>query len=290
MKRLHWFLFLLFITPILTVLSQNYDTAEEYETISLWPQVVPDEKKPKAPALLSDNKKGNTTRIAEVTNPSLIVYEANPTRKNGAAIIICPGGGYSILAIDKEGYEVAQWLSELGYTAFVLQYRVPNKRSGALQDAQRAIRYVRATSHDRGIQPDKIGIMGFSAGGSLSARISTQYKETLYPPIDDWDTQSARPDFSLLIYPAYLDEGEKDSLSPELVIDKNTPPMFLFVTADDRFTNSSLVMSSALRSRKIPFELHILPHGGHGYGIRTGNQAAETWPDLCELWLKRTVL
>jgi len=276
---------LLMFTVTATIADSN-----DHRTIQLWPKKVPDQSEEKASPVLSDNQRRNVTRIAKVTNPSLTVYEANPKLKNGAAIIICPGGGYNVLAVDLEGDEVAEWFSQLGYTAFVLQYRVPKNQAGALQDAQRAIRYVRGTAKDRGIDTNKIGIMGFSAGGSLSARASTRYLETVYEPIDEWDKLSARPDFSILIYPAYLDQGVDHGLTPELTITKNTPPMFLFVAADDKYANSSLVMSSALRAYQIPFELHILPEGGHGYGLRSGNRAAETWPELCEAWMKLTVL
>ena len=220
----------------------------------------------------------------------MIVYRANRERANGAAVIVCPGGGYGILAIDKEGYEVAEWLSELGYTAFVLQYRVPDNREGALQDAQRAIRLVRASSEAYALDPRKIGFLGFSAGGSLSARISTRYSETLYEPIDERDDLSARPDFAVLVYPAFLDLGEHHSLTPELKVDGETPPMFMFVTADDKFARSSLVMSAALQESNVPVELHMLPRGGHGYGMRPGRRAPETWPQLCQTWLELTVL
>lgn len=129
--------------------------------------------------------------------------------------------------------------------------------------------------------------MGFSAGGSLSARAATRYGEKLYEPVDETDGLSAKPDFALLIYPAYLDEGKGKSLTPELKVDGETPPMFVFQTADDPFGNSSLVMAGALRDQKVPVELHLLPEGGHGYGLRTGNLAAETWPGLAANWLKK---
>ncbi|MEN8662135.1 MAG: alpha/beta hydrolase [Lentimonas sp.] len=258
-------------------------------TIPLWPEDVPGESDPKAPSVIADKRNGNVTRITKVTDPALVVYEANPATKNGAAVVICPGGGYRILAIDKEGYEIASWLSDLGYTAFVLHYRVPKKQIGALQDAQRALRIVRGMHSKWEIETDKIGILGFSAGGSLSARASTRHTETLYDPIDDFDSLSARPDFSVLIYPAYLDQGSNLTLTPELKLTKETPPMFLFVAADDKYANSSLVMGCALRSTGLPFELHILPEGGHGFGMRSGNYAAETWPRLCEAWLQRTI-
>ena len=225
-------------------------------------------------------------RIREVTNPLLEIYEA-PVKKGMAntAIIICPGGGYSILAYDLEGREIASWLNSIGITAFVLQYRVPQNRTGALQDAQRAIRIVRSRAAEFGINPSRIGIMGFSAGGSLSARLSCQYKNTLYPFIDKVDSVSANPDFSILIYPAYLDEGKDLSLSPDLNLDSTMSPFFIFQTADDPYGNSALVMTTALRNKKIPVELHIYPSGGHGYGLRPGKVASVTWPVLLSNWL-----
>jgi acetyl esterase/lipase len=202
-------------------------------------------------------------------------------------VIVCPGGGYSILAIDKEGYEIAEWLNTLGFSAFVLQYRVPKKQEGALQDAQRAIRIVRSNAKKWGLNPDKIGIMGFSAGGSLSARASTMYNVKTYDAVDKSDALSCKPDFALLIYPAYLDRGENRSLTPELDVNSETPPTFIFQTADDRLANSALVYAQALRDAKVPVELHLLPEGGHGYGMRSGIDAAETWPKLAGKWLKK---
>ena len=190
---------------------------------------------------------------------------------------------------DKEGYEVAEWLNSLGFTVFVLQYRVPDKQAGALMDVQRAIRIVRARADEWNLDGNKLGVMGFSAGGSLSARASTLYDLESYESIDDMDEVSCRPDFSILIYPAYLDKGDNRSLTPELKVDEKTPPMFIFGTADDHYANSALVMASALRDAKVPVELHLLPSGGHGYGLRPGNIAAETWPGLLREWLEQVV-
>ena len=276
------------LISIMLFTSTTYST--DREVIKLWPKDVPGQTETKAAPSISKNNKGNTIRIDKVTDPALIVYQANPENRNNSAVIICPGGGYGILAVDKEGYEVAEWLSELGYTAFVLQYRVPQNRKGALQDAQRAIRTVRGMSTKWDIDTDRIGILGFSAGGSLSARASTLYLDADYAPTDSYDSLSARPDFAVLIYPAYLDEGTNHALTPELKVDKNTPPMFIFVAGNDQHANSSLVMAAALREKKVPFELHILPKGGHGFGMRPGNRAAETWPLLCEEWMRLTVL
>ncbi|MFC0874942.1 alpha/beta hydrolase [Saccharicrinis sp. FJH2] len=258
------------------------------DTLYIWPDKVPGEAAPKHSAVISSNNGGNTTRIAEVTNPVLVRFDPKPDVKNKGAFVVCPGGGYSILAIDKEGYEIAEWLTSIGYTAFVLQYRVPQKQAGALMDVQRAIRIVRSHASDWQLDKDRIGVMGFSAGGSLSARASTLYNEQTYPAQDAIDNVSCKPDFTMLIYPAYLDKGENRSLTPELKVDKNTPPMFIFATVDDPYSNSALVMTTALRDAKVPVELHMLPKGGHGYGLRKGSLAGETWPVLAEEWLKRT--
>lgn len=256
-----------FLYFFILIVSITRGYTQQKEIIELWPKDVPGEEKPKGEPTVSDNKEMDIIRIAEVTNPVLEVYRAkNP---NGISVIICPGGGYHILAIDLEGYEVAEWFNRLGITAFVLQYRVPQKQEGALQDLQRAIRLVRDQSKKFQVDPGKIGVLGFSAGGSLAARAST------------------RPDFSVLIYPAYLDQGDNRSLTPELTVTNKTPPMFLFATADDEYANSSLVMAQSLRDYEVPVELHIIAEGGHGYGLREGNEAAELWPMLAERWLKK---
>lgn len=224
-----------------------------------------------------------------MTDPIITVYKPEASKNNGVGIVICPGGGYYILAIDLEGEEIAKWLSELGYTAFVLQYRVPKKQEGALMDAQRALRIVRADAKKWNVDPNKVGIMGFSAGGSLSARTSTRYNDKTYEPVDKYDKVSCKPNFTALIYPAYLDKGENRSLTPELKVDSLTSPMFIFQTADDKLGNSALVMAQALRDAKVDVELHLLAKGGHGYGLRQGNTAAETWPALMEEWLKQFI-
>ena len=262
-------------------------SAQQNETIKLWPGAVPGETEIKHPPLQTEDTTGNVTRITNITDPAIIVFPASAGNNNGAGIVVCPGGGYRILAIDKEGYEIADWLNKLGFTAAVLQYRVPQKQEGALQDVQRAIRIMRSKASKWKMDPNKLGVMGFSAGGSLSARASTLYNEKTYPKVDAADDLSCRPDFALLIYPAYLDQGENRTLTPELKVDKNTPPTFIFQAADDRLGNSSLVYAGALRDANVSVELHLVPTGGHGYGMRPGNEAAETWPGLAENWLDR---
>ena len=264
--------------------------AQTRDTIYIWPNKVPGQIAEKKEAIKSLNKSGNVLRLAEVTNPAMDVFEPKASNNNGVGIIVCPGGGYGILAIDLEGYEIAAWLNELGFTVYVLQYRVPNKRKEALYDLQRAIRVIRSKTAKANLITRKLGVLGFSAGGSLSARASTRFDEETYAETDAIDSISSRPDFAMLIYPAYLDEGENRKLTPELLVDNKTPPMFIFATADDQYGNSALVMATVLRDHKVPVELHILPKGGHGYGIRSGNIAAETWPSLAEKWLQKEIL
>ena len=259
---------------------------QKRELIYLWPDKVPGELKAKQPPSIDTSNNDNIVRFSEVTNPAIEIYLPDPAIKNGSAVIVCPGGGYNILAYDLEGSEIAAWLNKLGFTAFVLQYRVPDKKEGALQDVQRAMRIVRYNSQKWKIDPEKIGVMGFSAGGSLSARASTLFNKRTYPPFDKSDSLSCRPSFTMLIYPAYLDQGANLTLTPELQISKEVPPVFIFQTADDPYGNSALVMASALRNAKLSVELHLLPVGGHGYGLRPGKVAAETWPLLAEKWLR----
>ncbi len=269
-----------FIFTVTALLFINHISFTQIkETIHIWNDKVPGEINEKKTATSSTNKDGSTTKLTDITDPILEVFMPDRDNSNGQAIVVCPGGAYKILAIDKEGYEIAEWLTTLGYTAYVLQYRVPNKEVGALQDAQRAIRIVKSKGFN------KVGIMGFSAGGSLSTRASTRFNELTYPKQDERDTLSCRPDFTILIYPAYLDKGENRSLTPELTMSSEVPPFFIFATADDKYSNSALVMTTALRDNKTPVELHMLPFGGHGYGLRKGT-AAKTWPALLEKWLK----
>jgi len=277
MKNLFVFLLLLFLS-----ISTN---AQKREIIYLWPGKVPGELKEKQPPVIDTSKNDKILRFDEVTNPAIEVFLPDKAIKSGSAVIVCPGGGYNILAFDLEGTEIAGWLNRLGFTAFVLQYRIPDKKGGALQDVQRAMRIVRNNPHKWNIDPEKIGVMGFSAGGSLSARASTLFNKKTYPPVDKSDSLSCRPSFTILIYPAYLDQGPSLTLTPELELSKDVPPIFIFQTADDPYGNSALVMAAALRNAKLPVELHILSTGGHGYGLRPGKVAAETWPLLAEKWL-----
>jgi len=282
MKNICSFFILLFIS--ISSFSQKN------ELIYLWPGKVPGELKEKQQPVVDTSKRGNVFRYSEVTNPVIEVFLPDPVIKNGAAMIVCPGGAYRILSYDLEGTEIAHWLNKLGFAAFVLQYRIPDKKEGALQDVQRAIRIVKDKSQNWNINPEKIGVMGFSAGGSLSARASTLFNRKTYSPVDKSDSLSCRPSFTMLIYPAYLDQGPNLTLTPELELSKDVPPVFIFQTADDPYGNSALVMAGALRIAKLPVELHFLSTGGHGYGLRPGKIAPESWPVMAEKWLRGILL
>jgi acetyl esterase/lipase len=279
-----------YLLTALLILTSTICLSQQKELLHIWPGKVPGEIKEKQKPAVDTTRKDGVLRYSEVTDPGLEIWTADSKSGTGVAVIICPGGGYSRLAYDKEGTEIAVWLNKNGVSAFVLSYRVPNKKSGALMDAQRAIRIVRSNAQKWNINPGRIGIMGFSAGADVSARASILSVLKTYQPVDAADSISCRPDFTLLIYPAYFDQGPNRSLTPDLRISAETPPMFIFQSADDGLANSSLVMAGALRDAKIPVELHLVPKGGHGYGMRPGNPAAETWPALAEKWLNVNIL
>jgi acetyl esterase/lipase len=255
------------------------------DSLYLWPNAVPGEPGPKkkpVPTTLDDG----SIRVIEVTNPFLAVFKPDLAAKNGKAILVCPGGAYVRLAVHKEGYTTAEWLNKLGYTVFVLHYRVPNKRDGALQDLQRALKIVRSEAKHYGIDAAKIGAIGFSAGAHLVARAGMTEPSQTYPTQDVADKHSGAPDRMIIIYPGYLDGGPDHSLTPGLKAKANTVDTFIFQTMDDGSARSSFALATALRDAKANVELHMLPEGGHGYGMYPGNKAAETWPTLLEVWLK----
>ena len=253
--------------------------AQESER-NIWPDKRPAEVVLKKGKMKQEMGDDDILRIQQMPVPTLQKFPVVKSPK-GKVVVICPGGGYQILAVNHEGTEIAQWLNALGYTAYVLRYRVPDNREGALQDVQRAIRIARAENPGK-----QVGVMGFSAGASLTARAATRFQLPSYTATDETDTQSARPDFAALIYPAYMDEGEHHTLTPELTITEQTPPFFVFQTADHPYGNSALVISQALRNHKIPVQLHIYEKGGHGYGLRANlAEAASKWPKLMEEWL-----
>jgi acetyl esterase/lipase len=232
-------------------------------------------------------------RLGNVSVPTLTVYRPAKEKDTGAAVLVFPGGGYNILALDLEGSEVCEWLSSIGVTGVLVKYRVPARAgqprwAAPLQDAQRAVGMVRQRAKDLGIDPKRIGVLGFSAGGHLAAAVSTNFERRTYEPIDEADALSCRPDFTLLIYPAYLTvEKEGDKVSPELAVTHETPATFLVQTEDDGVrVETSLFYYAALRKARVPAEMHLYPVGGHGYGLRRTDKPVTTWPSLAEAWLR----
>jgi acetyl esterase/lipase len=232
-------------------------------------------------------------RLGNVYKPTLTLYEPG-TGKNGVgpAIVVFPGGGYQILAIDLEGTEVCHWLNSIGVTCVLLKYRVPNtgpypKSPAALQDAQRAVGLVREHAAEWGIDPHRVGVLGFSAGGHLAAALSTHYDQRLYSPVDAADKLSCRPDFAVIIYPGYLALAEHNfELNPDTTPTADTPPTFLVQAEDDPVhVENAVVYFMALKNANVPAELHIYAQGGHGYGLRRTALPVTTWPQRAEDWL-----
>lgn len=230
-------------------------------------------------------------RMTDVSEPTITIYRAPDEVASGAAMVVCPGGGYNILAYDLEGTEICEWLNNIGVTAVLLKYRVPRregreKHAAPLQDVQRAIGYVRAHAEELDIDPNRIGVMGFSAGGHLSAMVSNNFAERTYPAVDAADKVSCRPDFCLLVYPAYL-SGDKFQLSPELKVSSATPPTMLIQAEDDNpHIYSSLFYYYALKEAGVPAWMHLYSKGSHGYGLRDTGAAVNEWPDRVEDWFR----
>ena len=293
MKTLLAVLALAFLPPIAA-------RCAEPEPIRLWPKEAPGEKgdigaeadmtKP-TESLVAGKR---VMRIGNVSQPTLTIFSPPKDKDTGAAVLVCPGGGYNILAWDLEGTEVCEWLNSIGVTGVLLKYRVPKragleKSAAALQDAQRALGIVRFRAKEFGIDPNRIGVLGFSAGGHLAAALSANYDARTYELLDDADKASCRPDFSILIYPAYLtlkDDGDK--LAPEIKVTANTPPAFLAMAQDDPIrVETALFYALALKNAKVPCELHIYPTGGHGYGLRPSEHAVSTWPTRAAEWMEK---
>ncbi len=263
------------------------------ELVPLWPAgEVPSEpermiEKWKPTTLDAQDK----MRIAYVDAPEIEVRLAPEGKRNGAAVVICPGGGYHILAYSHEGTEIADWFNSFGVSAFVLKYRVPRRdaevpHTQPLQDVQRAIRLVRAGADGWGVDPERVGVLGFSAGGHLTVMAGTHYGDETYDAVDDADALSARPDFIMPIYAAYLGDKETGGLSPLVAVDKATPPAFLAVTHDDATRGRDAALFYAeLQRHGVTGEVHVYSRGGHGYGMRKSDNPVHTWPDRAREWM-----
>jgi len=274
-----------------------WEPAPGHVTLPLWPGAAPGAPANLPPEVDTTTAKDNLIagrpliRLGNVSVPTLTVYEPKGA-KSGAAVVVFPGGGYQILAIDLEGTEVCDWLNAAGVTCVLVKYRVPNtgpypKSAAALQDAQRAVGLVRAHAAEWGIDPKRVGVLGFSAGGHLSAAVSTHFDKRLYDVVDAADELSCRPDFAVVVYPGYLALDEQNmATNAEIRPTADTPPTFIVQAEDDpvhveNATNYFLQLKQA----NVPAELHIYAEGGHGYGLRSTTLPVTHWPQLVESWL-----
>jgi acetyl esterase/lipase len=301
-----------------------------HQQVPIWPGSIPDAAPVLGPETVEVSAPNDliggrrSTGVRNVTIPTMTVY--SPTGDNsGGAVVVFPGGGYQMLAMDLEGTEVCDWLVPRGITCIVLKYRVPGNpalypKSGpypespmALEDAQRTLGLLRLHAAEYHIDPHKIGVLGFSAGGHLVTAISNHYDRRLYPPVDAADKESCRPDFAIAIYPGHLSYSatlsdahqSKDKsflpppnnappalhdlvLNPDLHVTKNTPPTFLLQNEDDHVDNVNDALSYyiALRNAGVPTEIHLYPKGGHAFGLRRTKLPVTAWPQLVETWLQ----
>ncbi len=275
-------------------------------TLPLWPGAAPDGTTTSGqPRTAAHGAEVNTTRpgdqlisgkpvirLGNVSHPTLTLYAAK-TNNTGAAVLVFPGGAYRILAIDLEGSEVCTWLNSIGVNCILVKYRVPDSgpypnSAAALQDAQRAMGLVRAHAVEWKIDPNRVGVLGFSAGGHLAAAISTHHTTRAYPFVDAADKLSCRPNFAVILYPGYLAIAESHfSFNPNLPVNSRTPPTFLLQTEDDHVAHveSSIAYFMALKNADVPAELHIYTEGVHGYGLRRTSLPVTRWPSSVALWL-----
>ena len=280
-------------------------TAAEPQVVKVWPDTPPgppakvtgeeyDRQKP------TDRLVGGKSvmKITNIANAELHIYPAPKATATGAACVICPGGGYNILAWDLEGTEVAEWFNTIGVTGIVLKYRTPTgphgdpgKWQGPVMDAQRALSLTRTHAEDWNIDPQRVGILGFSAGGNLAAHTAVENGNRLYEKIDAVDDASCAPDFAMLIYPAYISDKAGNLTEGFDQVNEKTPRMFFVHAANDGVTPlSSVLLFAELEKANVPAELHIYPTGGHGYGLRPTEQAVTHWAKRAGGWMKESGL
>ena len=278
--------------------------AEEPMVVDVWPGTAPDEvgtigkeEAGNTPALIRQlvEVTESTRMITNVTKPTLTIYRPSPETDTGTAMVICPGGGYWSLYWEVEGEEVAKWLASRGITGMVLKYRVPRRPGEVeieparrpLQDSQRAVSLVRSKAKEWGIHPDRIGIIGFSAGGHLAISTATEFDRRSYTGTDDVDKIDCRPNFAIAAYSGYLKARDTNELAPGLRIPPRTPPVFLVHGSDDIISppEHSVVMYLALRQAGVPTEMHLYASTTHDFGVRAVKRPYGVWTDACERWL-----
>ena len=285
-------------------LADTWQPSPSHAQVPIWPAAPPDAGPTPGPETVVTSRHlvaGRHYRaILDVSRPTMTVYP--PDGENtGAAAVVLPGGGFNALAIDFEGTEVCDWLTSRGITCVLLKYRVPSEPfdsqcdcypdnlvtpTRSLEDLQRTIGLVRLHAREWHIDPHRVGVVGFSAGGYLAAEISTRYQRRLYAPVDGADTESARPDFAVLVYPGHL-ATDDDRLNPNVPVSSDTSPTFLVQAEDDKpdGVRQSLVYYAALQKAGVPVEMHLYAQGGHAFGLRRSRFQITGWPRLAERWL-----
>ena len=259
------------------------------EVISLWPTGVPapnDTSLREKSDVREHPQRGDITRVTNVSEPTISLYRAK-SRMPAQTVLVCPGGGYNILAWDLEGTEIAEWLNSFGISAAILKYRVNQNREGALQDAQRALGLLRSNAREWNLDPNRIGVLGFSAGGHLSASLSNNWRKRTYPKVDAIDEVICRPDFTVLVYPAYIGDSNFE-FADGFKLDPGAPPAFIVQTQDDKkHFPSAIAYNNGMLKAGLSVELHTYPTGGHGYGLRPSAYPVSGWKNLCRDWLLR---
>ncbi|MCA9117114.1 MAG: alpha/beta hydrolase [Planctomycetaceae bacterium] len=305
-------LMLAVLLPAGLVQAEENSSWQPDRWLDVWPAAAPGETDRNTGEALPRRPQENppATRIRGITRPRLAVYEPEAGKKNGAAVLILPGGGYNYVVVDKEGSEIAARFNQAGITAFVLHYRTKRTEeqtkstgeakpaSGSepaeplwrrpLEDVARAVRVVRAGAKEQGLDPERIGVLGLSAGGQVTSILATRFQQEWYEPVDELDGGSCRPDFVMLIYPYQIVTRDGGGLMEPIEVTAETPPTFLVHTHDDRSSSlGSVLFYAGLKRHDVPAGLHIYPNGGHGYGLRAvPGSLVHTWPDRAIDWLK----
>jgi acetyl esterase/lipase len=297
MKRTAWLVACLLAGSIGPVRGE-----ETAQVVDVWPGAAAgDQPGTIGPEKWLDPRPGDRWQkwVTNVTRPTLTIYRPAPEKSNGASALVCPGGGYHALMWDLEGEEVARWLNTLGVTGIVLKYRCPRRPGeptgvpapGPLKDAQRALSLVRSRASEWKLDPNRIGMVGFSAGGHLVGAAATNFGERSYPPIDEVDRMSCRPDFGIMAYSGYFWLLDEKRLSPTVRIVPDIPPLFLVHAADDPVRGSDVENSVrfflALKEAGQKAELHVFSSGGHGFGVRQDGNPCSGWTRLCADWMDR---
>lgn len=298
MKALFFSFFVFCSVGCLRAQTNVWQPSAGHTQVAIWPGAIPDARPAAAPETTRTSMPKDPGKpivfVNNVSQPTMTVYSAKK-KNTGVAMVVFPGGGYNELAIDLEGTEICDWLNSRGITAVLLKYRVPSRETGlygessrALEDAQRTLSLTRFHAVEWHIDPHKIGVIGFSAGGHMVTATSTHFDHRSYAPVDAADEESCRPDFAIALYPGHLWTDEKGfELNPNVAVTSNTPPTFIVQAENDPVdsVNNSLVYFEALKNAKVPVEMHLYAEGGHGFGLRHKDLPIGAWPELAEKWL-----